>query len=293
MRFAARRAFVARRWVAFRTVVLAALIVLIVTPAAQGGPIGGFGEKRWGISYDLGFDTCTAPTKTKMQDWWNYSPYWDIGIYIAGVNRCDTNQPNLSQGWAKQVHSMGWSYYLINVGLQAPCSTLNVQKMSSDPTTAYNQGQTAANNVVGAASDLGFTGINVYYFDMEDYDTTNTTCRNAVNAFIDGWADQITDVYGEKAAAYGSSCGSAVSDWWTSTSLRNVWAADWNNVRDVFGLNCVSDSIFDSGDKLRLHQYRGGHVETWAGVSINIDNDCARGKVTPEGHGVSDPICQL
>lgn len=37
----------------------------------------------------------------------------------------------------------------------------------------------------------------------------------------------------------------------------------------------------------------GGHTETWGGVTINIDNDCARGKVMPQLHGAEDMTCTV
>jgi hypothetical protein len=36
----------------------------------------------------------------------------------------------------------------------------------------------------------------------------------------------------------------------------------------------------------------GGHTETWGGVTINIDNDCAR-KVMPQLHGAEDMTCTV
>lgn len=42
-----------------------------------------------------GFDTCSAPSFDKMREWWVYSPYYYVGIYIGGINR-GCSQPNLS-----------------------------------------------------------------------------------------------------------------------------------------------------------------------------------------------------
>lgn len=147
-----------------------------------------------------------------------------------------------------------------------------------------------ADKAVLAAANLGFTGKNVYYYDLESCDTTNTTCRNAVKAFIDGWVYRIRSYWGEKAGVYGSACGSAVSDW---ASIANppdsVWIAAWNGVKSVWNLPCVSNTLW--ANHQRLHQWRGGHNETWGGVTLNIDSDCADGLVTPHGHSCSDPEC--
>jgi hypothetical protein len=71
-------------------------------------------------------------------------------------------------------------------------------------------GRTAADSAVSAAYNLGFTGRNVYYFDMEAYPTGNASCKTAVNSFVNGWSDQLQNYWGEKAGVYGSGCGSAV-----------------------------------------------------------------------------------
>jgi Domain of unknown function (DUF1906) len=265
------------------------ITLLAVTTQTGASPIGGLGETRYGVSKRKGFDACSAPSVSRMQTWWINTPYWDVGIYIGGSNRA-CSQPNLTPSWARTVHSQGWSYYLTWVGPQAPCTGYG-SRFSYDTSTARQQGRNQADAAVWAAYDLGFTGRNVYYFDMEAYNTGNSSCRNAVKAFVDGWSGRIKNYWGEKAGVYGSSCGSAVADWATINNVPNdVWVADWNGDPDVWGLACLSNGLW-SNDQ-RLHQYRGGHNETWGGVTMNIDNDCADGLVTPHGHFTSgDPAC--
>jgi hypothetical protein len=54
----------------------------------------------------------------------------------------------------------------------------------------------------------------------------------------------------------------------------------------------ASDALAHWVSDQRLHQYRGGQSETYNGVSINIDNDCADGLVVPHGHDTGgDPAC--
>jgi hypothetical protein len=274
-----------------RVIGIAIAAAVLISSSGQDGrasPIGGSGEIRYGVSKVKGFDTCSAPTVAQMQTWWNNTPYYDIGIYIGGAMRA-CSQPNLTSAWARSVHEQGWSFYLTWVGPQAPCTSFRV-RFSSDPTTARQQGRDEADRAVSAARNLGFTGKNMYFYDMESYDTTNSACRRAVNAFVGGWVGRIHNQYGEKAGVYGSSCGSAVSDW---ADLQNVpdtvWVAAWNNDPDVWGLPCLSDSLW-IGDQ-RLHQYRGSHAETWGGITLTIDNDCAKGLVTPHGHTVIHTEC--
>ena len=277
-----------------RGAISAAVIVVLLCAGgfskAGATPIGGTGEIRYGVSKRKGFDACSAPSQSAMQTWWNNTPYWDVGIYIGGVNRA-CSQPNLTSSWATNVHNQGWSFYLIWVGLQAPCVSFSASTFSTDPATATSQGRQAADNAVVAAANLGFNGMNVYYFDMEAYNTGNSTCRTAVRSFVNGWSDQIQSYWGEKAGVYGSGCGSAVDDWaYIGHPPNDIWVADWNLDPDVWGLGCVPNSHWISDQ--RLHQYRGGHNETWGGVTISIDNDCADGLVTPHGHDTTgDPAC--
>ena len=50
-----------------------------------------------------------------------------------------------------------------------------------------------------------------------------------------------------------------------------AWIANWNGVESVFGDRYVSDSIW--ANHQRVHQYKGGHNETYGGVTINIDSN--------------------
>ena len=45
----------------------------------------------------------------------------------------------------------------------------------------------------------------------------------------------------------------------------------------MFGDQYVSDSLW--ADHQRVHQYKGGHKETWGGVTINVDSDYVDGAV--------------
>ena len=50
-----------------------------------------------------------------------------------------------------------------------------------------------------------------------------------------------------------------------------AWIANWNGVQSVFGDRYVSDSIW--ANHQRIHQYKGGHNETYGGVTINVDSN--------------------
>jgi hypothetical protein len=273
-----------RRFVA----AIAAVVVAIATPAAAT-PIGGDGEVRFGRSDVMGFDPCGLPTTSQMATWWRSSPYFDIGIYIGGSDRACL-MPGLNSTWATNAHNQGWGFYPIWVGPQPACWTGGGATMSSTSSVARQQGLNEAVSAIQTMRNLGFTGINVIYYDMEGYPTSNSVCRDAVDAFVDGWDTEIQAV-GEKAGVYGSSCASAPADWVSIAHVPDyVWLGAYNGDPDVWGLQCIADQLWNGGR--RLHQYRGSHIESWGGLSIaNVDNDCAYGGVVPHGHGVSDIAC--
>jgi len=195
-------------------------------------------------------------------------------------------QPNLSKSWVTAVHNQGWSFYLVWAGPQAPC---NGGSISQNTFTTYNQGKQEADRADAAAWNLGFTGYNVYYYDMENYNEGDPACRDAVNSFLNGWGYQNRYVYGNRVGVYGNSCDAP--NWASIANVPDdVWIANWNNDPDVWGLgSCLPDLLWVNNQ--RLHQYAGNVYETWGGYGMTIDRDCANGDVTPHGHGSSDPAC--
>ena len=120
-----------------------------------------------------------------MSTWWANSNYWDIGIYMGGANVGCSN-PNLTKSWVTTVHSKGWNMVPVWVGLQGGGNSCGCSTMSTDPATAYNQGKSAANNATDAADTLGFVSPYVVYYDLEAYNYTNATYRNAVRNYLSG-----------------------------------------------------------------------------------------------------------
>ena len=57
-----------------------------------------------------------------------------------------------------------------------------------------------------------------------------------------------------------------------------VWIAHWNGDPSTAS-PYVPAELWNNHQ--RIHQYRGGHVEIWGGVAINIDNDAVDAAVAP------------
>jgi len=240
-----------------------------ITPALAQGAIPQAVVTSTGTK---GFDQCAAGTVSQMQAWWSNTPWSFANMYIGGSNR-GCGQANLSSGWVNSTLAQGWKLVPTWVGLQAPTSSCSsCGKMSTNNTTARQQGINEADAATSAANALGLTAPTVIYYDMEQYNGASA----AVKAFVGGWSAELHNK-GNKAGVYGNG-SNAASDWATApTPPDAVWIANWNGSTSVFGLSGLPDSEWSSHQ--RLHQYEGGHNETWGGVTFNIDSNSADGPV--------------
>ena len=253
------------------------------TPAVAGGGVESTGEvscaslgcpNNPGIVYTgLGFDACTAPSTSQMAAWLA-SPFRSVGIYIGGANR-GCSQPNLTSSWVATVLTQGWKLVPIYVGLQAPCASISAAKI--DPATAGAQGAAAATDAMTRAAALSIGAQRPIFLDMEAYDNTNASCVAAVRAFVSGWAGQLHQ--GSYLAGFYSSAASGIADQSAIATdpaynhLDVIWFAHWNNDPSINEPTkaWLPDNLW--ADHRRMHQYQGGHNETFGGVTINIDRD--------------------
>jgi photosystem II stability/assembly factor-like uncharacterized protein len=234
------------------------------------------------VSQNQGFDKCEIGSTSQMQTWWNSGPYKDTNIYIGGSARACSNK-GLTAAWITTVSNQGWNFIPTWVGPQAPCSNYG-SRFSSDANTAYTQGQAEADKAYQVAENLGLTanGDTIIYFDMEAYDSSNASCKKAVESALSGWSGRLREL-GARAGVYGSGCGSAPSGWANITNPPDdVWLAHWiysnyNQNASVWDVACVSNSLWANHQRIR--QYAGGHNETWGGTTFNIDSNVEDGHV--------------
>ena len=242
----------------------------------------------------LGFDACEAPSTSEMATWRLYSPYTTVGIYIGGVNRACPNRALDSSAWLNTVRAQGWRSIPIYVGLQVPCVTFTSATMSGDPFTAFLQGSVAATDASTRAATVGLFPGSPIYFDMEGYNNADAGCVAAVQGFIDGWVLQLHQS-GYAAGMYSSLCSgivdqAAVFGTPGNYPLDAIWIAAWafNDQNDpryatyVPGLSgftgcgaALPDALWSYHQRIR--QFRGGHNETYAGITINIDTNAIDG----------------
>jgi Domain of unknown function (DUF1906) len=228
-----------------------------------------------------GFDACAAPSLSTMNNWKSSSPYSVVGVYLGGANR-GCAQPNLTSSWFSNVKTQGWRLLPIWVGPQASCTTLGgTTTLSSDTASAWWQGIAEAQGAADAAAQLGMGFLTPIYYDMEAY-ARGGACSTSVQSFADGWVRQLNK-RGYLGGMYSSLCSGvldAAASFNDSTKvpLNAIWIAAWNNTANLFGFDApcaLSDSLWSSHQ--RVHQYMGGHDETYGGITINIDTNVVDG----------------
>lgn len=239
--------------------------------------VSGTSELTGDVTSGLGFDACTAPSVATMTGWLS-SPYRVAGTYLGGVNWA-CSYGNFNTTWVSQVAAEGWQFIPIWVGPQAPCTGIT-GAVTINPAQAAAQGQAEAASAVAAARSFGYGTGSPIYFDMEGYDSSDTSCAQAVLTFLGGWTQGL-HAAGYLSGVY-SSAGSAITDLASEYGSQSyprpddVWIADWT------GDPVLTDPYLPNADwpgHHRLHQYYGGHDETWGGRGVNVDNDVINGAV--------------
>ena len=222
----------------------------------------------------LGFDACSAPSTRSMAAWAS-SPYRAVGVYIGGINRA-CSQPSLTASWVSQQTEAGWHLIPTYVGLQAPTSACSsCAKLTSSQATA--QGTAAAIDAVEEAGAVAMGPGSPLYFDMESYSQTSSATA-ATLAFLEAWTEKL-HALGYRSGVYSSSA-SGIEDLAGQIGSGyelpdDIWIANWNGQQNTL------DSVVPASawtPHRRIHQYRGGHNETYGGVTINIDNNYVDGE---------------
>lgn len=223
----------------------------------------------------LGFDACSAPSSKAMAAWAD-SPYRAIGVYIGGLNRA-CSQPNLTASWVSAQTAAGWHLIPTYVGRQAPTSACSsCALLSTSQTTAATQGAEAAVDAVAQASAIAIGPGSPIYFDMEAY-TLTSSASAATLAFLEGWTNKI-HALGYVSGVYSSS-SSGIADLADEIGTGYVqpdalWIANWNGQQNTADPQVPSNAW---ANHQRIHQYQGGHNETYGGATINIDNNYVDG----------------
>lgn len=275
----------ARRPIRSMTVTMAGLLLALSMSAGLAAPAQAAGNRVTPGSFTgYGFDQCTAPSQRAMNAWLTSSPYWAAGIYISGDSRGCTSQPNLSPTWVRTQLAHGWRLLPITLGPQASCTTreryLRQVRISPRAARAYGtaraQGRAEAGKTVRAALRLGIARRSTLWYDLEAFPISRTDCRESALSFLSAWTTQlhrhgfVSGVYSSAASGIAMLDDARVERPGRYRMPDQVWIADWNG-----RANASSSYVRASGwmPHRRVHQYRGGHDETYGGVTINIDSN--------------------
>ncbi len=232
----------------------------------------------------LGVDACAAPSRRSMRAW-DSSPYRAIGVYIGGLNRA-CSQPNLTASWVAEQVGADWHLIPTYVGLQAPTSSCSTcAKLSAGSATF--QGTAEANDAVEQAAAIGMGPGSPLYFDMESYSRTSSS-TNATLTFLQAWTARLHTL-GYESGVYSSGASGIADlvDRLGSGYLHpdHIWIANWDGRRTADDPYVPDDAW---AEHQRIRQYRGGHDETWGGVTINVDNNYVEGGTVGSATGPGD-----
>ena len=273
----------ARRAAALVSALLAALVVGVVVPdVARADPATpGTYPAASSATRVQGrfFDTCTAPSLAALAAWRGTSPYTGVNIYFGGRNR-GCAQPNLTAAWVRSASAAGWSLVPTYFGDQPFC-VFGTKPNRYAANGAAARGIAEGTDAVAVARSLGLLPGSALYADVENYDRTNASCVAAVRTYVSEWTralhrnGYLAGVYVHQDSGLRDLAGS-----YFSTSLARpdaVWMARWDNVATVTGWPTAANTLW--AEWQRSKQYRGDHVETWGGVSLNVDSDIIKGPV--------------
>ncbi|MGW1029170.1 glycoside hydrolase domain-containing protein [Streptomyces sp. NPDC002577] len=216
------------------------------------------------------FDTCAAPSLSAMKAW-HTGFYGAAAVYVGGKNR-GCSQPNLTASWVKSVSSVGWKLIPIYVAAQPPCQTGSSPETIS-ASTAASQGAADGADAVAKASALGMKAGSGLYLDMEPYDTTNTSCNDAVLTYVRAWHKAVNaKQYRSGLYGFSSSSAKAVATASDRTNLPgNLWYAKWDKVNTTTSDWPFSSTLYTGHH--RGHQYLVNSKESRGGYTITVDRD--------------------
>ena len=128
-----------------------------------------------------------------------------------------------------------------------------------------------------------------------DLDVAPSACQAATNSFISGWDYQLSLTPAQRSGVYGSVCASNLQALANISHVPDcIWGGDPESTLTTKDLwydpgNCGVTSGSWSHNQ-RLKQWGVNNNESWGGVGLLIDEDCANTWMNPSGSGV-DQAC--
>ena len=256
---------------------IAAIVAAALLIGASGGAAAPQAA-RAGIFTGYGFEACTAPSLAALQALARVAVSRARHLHRRREPRLRERQPLRRRG-SPSTLALGWSLLPLYVGLQAPCvgqsglaEDLDRRRDRGEPGRARPRTTRSrarrARPAGGQPHLLRHGGLQGQRRDVHE--------GGAVVRLGAGDAS-CTRRATSPASTAAPRRRSATSPRSARRSPTTSWIANWNGVEDVFGDPYVSDALWPNHQ--RVHQYKGGHKETYGGVTINIDSDYVDGAV--------------
>jgi hypothetical protein len=242
---------------------------ITIGPAARSKSVGPAGSVPVGPPQGYyrgpGFDTCAAPSAAAMKSWLG-SRFRAVGVYIGGVNR-SCAQADLTAGWLAAIQAAGWHYFPLYAGLQATCVLHNPGDVTITPRKAASEGRTAAQDAAAQARNLGIPAGTPLIYDMEAY----SGCTRQVIRFLGAWDGELHhESYRAGIYESFSNIGDLIRAAGEMIEPDVINYADWDGRANAWSSYMPADMWTEHQ---RIHQYQGGHYETFGGVTLGIDSD--------------------
>jgi uncharacterized protein YraI len=198
-----------------------------------------------------------------------------VNVYFGGINRFCQDQPNLTASWVTAVSRQGWRLLPTYVGYQPTCTLSNKIYRYSRSSYAVTRGTNDATDAVARAAALGIRPGSALYADIEHYDVNASGCAAMVRSYAGAWTKTL-HAAGYLAGVYVHQNSGALhlsSSYALTTYARPdaIWMARYDGVASTTGWPTVPDAKW--ANHQRAKQYRGGHDETWGGVTVNVDSN--------------------
>lgn len=204
-----------------------------------------------------GMDVSQYPGDDLMQAWWNDSPFYYTGFYLAPTwQHPDTSWMDKRQVLVNQ----GWGFMPIYVGLQAGSSNLNAAAGAAD-----------ADEAVNLAASAGFPSQTTIFLDVE----TSFPLTGDYLAYINAWANEVQSKnMGNRSYKAGIYCYVGNAD-----QIRNAlsgdaefWVASWLAHDTAYSLPSPMLNPADSGASVAHEwQFVGEDSITYGGYPIIVD----------------------
>ena len=157
-----------------------------------------------------GMDLTSYPGDAVMQSWWNNSPFYFTGFYLAPApDHTDTSWMTKRSTLASQ----GWGFGILYVGRQEGWSNLT-----------FAQGETDAENGVSLAQSAGFPEHAILFLDIESGGTLPTNLLD----YINGWATGLSLDGRYEAGVYCNSSSAAQIEAYVSPAPLTFWCVNVN-----------------------------------------------------------------